>query len=203
MTRTQILSSVAALALLATPAASLAAYRGGGHVGGGAHFSGGGAPATGARMGGAPSASFAAAGPRYTGAAPTTGPGPRFTGAPAATAPAAGTAGQTAWNNRGAWGSRNWRHPGSAFWPGVAAGAAVGALGSYAYYGGPDYYDYGPGYDDTYYDTGYYDGDATVAVVPGTIGTGADASYCAQRFRSYDPATGTYLGYDGQRHPCP
>jgi BA14K-like protein len=24
-----------------------------------------------------------------------------------------------------------------------------------------------------------------------------------QRFRSYDPQSGTYLGYDGQRHPCP
>jgi hypothetical protein len=28
-------------------------------------------------------------------------------------------------------------------------------------------------------------------------------SYCAQRYRSYDPATGTFMGYDGQRHPCP
>ena len=28
-------------------------------------------------------------------------------------------------------------------------------------------------------------------------------AYCAQRFKSYDPASGTYLGYDGQRHPCP
>ena len=28
-------------------------------------------------------------------------------------------------------------------------------------------------------------------------------AYCAQRFRSYDPASGTYLGYDGMRHPCP
>jgi hypothetical protein len=28
-------------------------------------------------------------------------------------------------------------------------------------------------------------------------------AYCSQRFRSYDPATGTYLGYDGLRHPCP
>lgn len=28
-------------------------------------------------------------------------------------------------------------------------------------------------------------------------------AYCAQRFRSYDPASGTYLGYDGYRHPCP
>jgi hypothetical protein len=28
-------------------------------------------------------------------------------------------------------------------------------------------------------------------------------AYCSQRFRSYDPASGTYLGYDGIRHPCP
>ena len=26
---------------------------------------------------------------------------------------------------------------------------------------------------------------------------------CADRFRSYDPSTGTYLGYDGAEHPCP
>jgi len=24
-----------------------------------------------------------------------------------------------------------------------------------------------------------------------------------QRFKSYDPSRGTYLGYDGERHPCP
>jgi BA14K-like protein len=28
-------------------------------------------------------------------------------------------------------------------------------------------------------------------------------AYCAQRYRSYDPNTGTFLGNDGQRHPCP
>jgi hypothetical protein len=28
-------------------------------------------------------------------------------------------------------------------------------------------------------------------------------AYCAQRYRSYDPKTGTYLASDGQRHPCP
>ena len=28
-------------------------------------------------------------------------------------------------------------------------------------------------------------------------------AYCSQRFKSYDPASGTYLGYDGLRHPCP
>jgi hypothetical protein len=32
----------------------------------------------------------------------------------------------------------------------------------------------------------------------------ADAvDYCVQRFRSYDPGSGTYLGNDGYRHPCP
>lgn len=28
-------------------------------------------------------------------------------------------------------------------------------------------------------------------------------AYCARRYRSYDPATQTYLGLDGVRHPCP
>ena len=50
-------------------------------------------------------------------------------------------------------------------------------------------------------DDSYYDDSATVAVVPDS---GGDSSaYCAQRYRSYDPASGTYLGYDGLRHPCP
>ena len=40
---------------------------------------------------------------------------------------------------------------------------------------------------------------AAVAVAPG----GGDVAYCQQRYKSYDPASGTYLGYDGQRHPCP
>jgi hypothetical protein len=34
-------------------------------------------------------------------------------------------------------------------------------------------------------------------------GPGDPTAYCAQRYHSYDPATGTYLGNDGQRHPCP
>jgi hypothetical protein len=32
---------------------------------------------------------------------------------------------------------------------------------------------------------------------------GTAASDCAARFRSYNPATGTYLGFDGRRHSCP
>jgi hypothetical protein len=31
---------------------------------------------------------------------------------------------------------------------------------------------------------------------------GAGGSSCAQRYRSFDPASGTFLGYGGRRHPC-
>jgi hypothetical protein len=30
----------------------------------------------------------------------------------------------------------------------------------------------------------------------------ATASSCVQRYHSYDPASGTFLGYDGRRHAC-
>ncbi len=33
-------------------------------------------------------------------------------------------------------------------------------------------------------------------------GSGA-AAYCASRYLSWDPDTGTFIGYDGLRHPCP
>ncbi len=58
-------------------------------------------------------------------------------------------------------------------------------------------------------------GDAGAAAAIGVIGIiggmiAADAmrrqeaaSYCASRFRSYDPQTGTYVGRDGRRRPCP
>lgn len=32
--------------------------------------------------------------------------------------------------------------------------------------------------------------------------TSGHANWCAQRYRSYDYATDTYLGYDGYRHRC-
>jgi hypothetical protein len=34
------------------------------------------------------------------------------------------------------------------------------------------------------------------------MGSNANGSSCAQRYRSYDPASGTFLGHDGRRHPC-
>lgn len=38
---------------------------------------------------------------------------------------------------------------------------------------------------------------------PTYMQTGDPVAYCMQRYRSYDPASGTYLGFDGLRHPCP
>ena len=82
---------------------------------------------------------------------------------------------------------------GGGFIPGAVAGALIGGalVGGYGY--GPGYY--APGY----YDDQYYD-DGAVAVAP----AGDDAvAYCMQTYRSYDPRSGTYLGNDGYRHPCP
>jgi hypothetical protein len=76
--------------------------------------------------------------------------------------------------------------------------------------------------DDGYRDNGFAPLDAAEGVVDGAIdAAGAiatapframeggsyarmqgDVSYCAQRFRSYDPESGTFMGYDGRRHPC-
>ncbi|MGJ5045099.1 MULTISPECIES: BA14K family protein [unclassified Bradyrhizobium] len=49
---------------------------------------------------------------------------------------------------------------------------------------------------------------AAGAIIGGAIANSrAEAAnaqaYCAQRFRSYDPGSGTYLGNDGLRHSCP
>jgi hypothetical protein len=50
-----------------------------------------------------------------------------------------------------------------------------------------------------FYDNGYYeDGADPVVQSPG----GDAVSSCMQTYKSYDPRSGTYLGYDGRRHPC-
>jgi hypothetical protein len=106
---------------------------------------------------------------------------------------------------RGGWRGRGWA-------PAAVAGAVVGgaiaaaqpwnwgygAYGypydSYAYYPGYGYgYDYAPTYS---YSPGYN----AYAYSPGGD---SDDAYCSQRFRSYDPSSGTYMGYDGRRHSCP
>ena len=85
---------------------------------------------------------------------------------------------------------------GAGFVAGALIGGAIASSRGYGYgaygYAPYGYSGYAPGYDPGY-DDGY------VAVAPGGGGDG----YCMQRYRSYDPASGTFLGYDGLRHPCP
>ncbi len=98
---------------------------------------------------------------------------------------------------------------------GVGAGIVGGALLGRAL-AAPYYYDpyYAPPYYG-YYARPYYPGPAYYPAYPprayvedyeveGAGPVEQDAvAYCTQRFRSYDPGSGTYLGYDGLRHPCP
>lgn len=90
--------------------------------------------------------------------------------------------------------------------PGIIIGAAAGAIiaqegerrrGGHYYYRNSCYIQRSDG---TY-----------VAVNPRNCDARAEApaaasdavSYCSQRFRSYDPVSGTYMGFDGIRRPCP
>lgn len=87
--------------------------------------------------------------------------------------------------DRGKWnGGSNWRRDRNGRWIGPAigfgTGFAVGSLLAQPRYVAP----------------------APVYVPPRYAYADTDA-WCAQRFRSYDPISNTYLGYDGFRHPCP
>lgn len=105
--------------------------------------------------------------------------------------------------NRGNWNGGRWGHryyrPGYGF----AAGLAAGAIGSSYYYNDPyDSYAYADGYGGDYagYSGDYAGDDQYVGVA---AGDGDASGYCAQHYRSYDPSSGTFLGNDGLRHPCP
>jgi hypothetical protein len=117
------------------------------------------------------------------------------------------------------------RHAHHTWWgPAAVAGGIVGgavaaatsplwAPGGYGY--GPDY-GYGPGYygRDYAYGNGPYDYDAGPPLAQGPAVVeersaaieepmGDSVAYCEAHFKSYDPSSGTYLGYDGVRHSCP
>jgi len=85
---------------------------------------------------------------------------------------------------------------------GLAAGALIGgaiASQNQGYYPAQnqDYYpvESYPGYSDPR----YVYGDAA----PVMVNNGDAVAYCEQTYRSYDPTSGSYLGYDGFRHACP
>ena len=86
------------------------------------------------------------------------------------------------------------------------------APADYSYGYSPDYYSYSysPGYYNygysPNYNYGYSSGYSTYGYTPGYSSygySGRDASWCMAHYRSYDPASGTYMGFDGMRHSCP
>jgi BA14K-like protein len=49
---------------------------------------------------------------------------------------------------------------------------------------------------------GNYVGNQSAPNAQGVAQSG-EPSNCAARFHSFDPTTGTFLGFDGRRHHCP
>jgi hypothetical protein len=113
---------------------------------------------------------------------------------------------------RPGWGGGGWGYGVGAA---VVGGAIIGGALAAPYYG------YGPYYPAPYpyYAEPVYEAAPDYAPVPPDAyapppgagaygpppggGGGDPSAYCAQRYRSYDPQSGTYIGYDGLRHPCP
>jgi hypothetical protein len=87
------------------------------------------------------------------------------------------------------------------YWGGSGWGWGAAALGAGLAYGAANNYYCDPNYD-PYCNSGY----ASYGYAPGSYGAygSSDAiAECARRFRSYDPASQTYLSYSGQRIQCP
>jgi hypothetical protein len=137
----------------------------------------------GGRPPGAPVAAARPAGAPVVAGAPVPGAGPRVYG---------GGGGRYDFD-------RERHHHGGGFIPGAVAGAVIGgAIAAQGpYYAGTPYYNGNP----SYYGGGDYSDGPVVQVAPDTGGD--DVAYCMQTYRSYDPQSGTYLGLDGYRHPCP
>jgi hypothetical protein len=104
------------------------------------------------------------------------------------------------WRGRG-WRGGGWRGGGWGVGAGLLGGAIIGGMLASPYYYGAGPYGgyYGSGPYGGYYGSGPY------YAAPGYVGppAGDGVAYCMQRFKSYDPGSGTYLGFDGLRHPCP
>jgi hypothetical protein len=219
MIKLKVLSTAAAIALVLPIAAPSGSFAQGKDFKDRAAVSGGGgAPAARFSGGGAPMARFsggASAGPaaRFNSGAPAA----RFSGVSTGGAAVARYSGTGPTVTRyssgygGAWTGGHRYRRGGGFIPGAVAGAVIGGAlaSSYGYYGAPDYYSSyayygGPGYyGEDYYDYPSYDDGVAVAAVPAPVGCDDAVAYCIQTYRSYNPATGTYLGYDGFQHPCP
>ena len=82
--------------------------------------------------------------------------------------------------------AQHWRHGHHHHRHGGSVGAGIAGFAAGALIGGALPRTYAPGY-----------------AYGGAVVEDDSIAYCQSRYRSYDPASGTYLGYDGRRHPCP
>jgi len=107
--------------------------------------------------------------------------------------------------------ARDWRryhghhssHRGDALVAGVAGLAAGALIAGALSTPRPAYADDGYIYDDGYYDQPRYVRRAPVRVrYTMEPWTREWFRYCSDRYRSFDARTGTFTGYDGQRHFC-
>ncbi len=97
---------------------------------------------------------------------------------------------------------------------GIAEAASANDVTHVQYYGHRGYGNRGYGYRGGGYrghnnnGAGLAIGLAAGAILGGAIAASSaqanqNAAYCAQRYRSYDPRSGTYLNVDGNRYRCP
>jgi hypothetical protein len=97
----------------------------------------------------------------------------------------------------------------------VALASAVPASAQYYWGYHPYYHDYYYDYPGYYHRHYYYDPGAAVAagIIGGVFGAiaggvarqsygGSHVWRCAHTYRSYQPSTDTFMGYDGVRHLC-
>jgi hypothetical protein len=86
---------------------------------------------------------------------------------------------------------------------GLMLGGIIGSSGGYGYYdgyyGGPPPIYSGP---QVFYPPGYYGPVYGPRYRPYYGRPSGWVAYCFSRYRSFDPVSGTYLGYDGRRHAC-
>ena len=182
MTSLKVLSSAAAMALFLPMAAPTASFAQGPKVAGRGRGGGGG----GGSLAGAARREVAVASAFSGGGLAAARGGARYSG---------GGGGVY----RGGYGG-GYRHgEGGVFIPGAVAGAVIGGAIAYTQSSAITVDRAAPRRAITTTSTTMT---AAVAVAPAPVGDDAVA-YCMQTYRSYDPASGTYLGYDGLRHPCP
>jgi hypothetical protein len=84
--------------------------------------------------------------------------------------------------HRGHWGGGGWGWGAAALGAGLLLGAPY-AMGAY--------------------DDGDYDDDYTSYSYRGRYAGAGGVARCEATFRSFDPGSGTYMGYDGVRRMCP